>query len=612
MDSKRFGLKSTKLEAQGSGFRGSVSQESGSLGSGSLESKSFRKRVSSIMILFTIFSLILGFKLFNIQISQNNEYTIQAAQENNFSTTIPSLRGLITASNGLVLADNIPIYDAYVTIKNITNRNSFVNELNKELGVPQQKIWNLINLKLIWVKIASNVTTKEKNKLSNLTSLSFIQNEQRSYPNGSLFAHVLGFLGKDRSGNISGFYGIEGYFNGALTGHPGYTQGIESALGIPLLNKNYKFIPPSNGDTINLTLNPAIQNIVSTEVQYWSKKEDATSGAAIVMNPKTGAIIAMSSYPSFNPNTYWNYQYSDYLNNAISFIYEPGSVGKLIMAAAALSSGKVTPQTTVDDKTGMFQVGGKTIYNWNKAPDGVMNLGQILFQSSNVGASIIATQYLSSQAMYNESKNFGFGSLTGITLQGEETGIIPPYQTWNESNLATDSFGQFVSVSPLQIIDAYAAVANGGVRMQPYVVNSITTQGNGSRSKVISYHPTVVNRPITPAVASELNTMFTYTTGGEPNWALHQTGVGAYMPIIAGKTGSAQMPSVKHPGQYSTHNFVMTYVAYAPANNPKFILLTMMNSPQKPLLGQYYAATTACVEWGAIAKQLFQYYSIAP
>ena len=603
MDSRKFGLKPSKSGSLGSGSSGS-----GSSGASSIGSISFRKKISSIMILFVIFSLILGFKLFNIQISQNSKYTIQAAQENNFSTTIPSLRGLITASNGLVLADNVPIYDAYVTIKNITNRNNFVSEVTKELGLPQKQIWNLINLKLIWVRIASNVTTKEKNKLSNLTSLSFIQNEQRSYPNGSLFAHVLGFLGKDSSGNISGFYGIEGYFNGALTGHSGYTQGIESALGIPLLNKNYKFIPPQNGDTINLTLNPAIQNIVSSDIQYWSKKEDAKSGAAIVMNPKTGAIIAMSSYPSFNPNTYWKYQYSDYLNNAISFIYEPGSVGKLIMAAAALSSGKVTPQTTVDDKTGRFVVGGKTIYNWNKAPDGVMNLGQILFQSSNVGASIIATQYLSSQIMYNESKNFGFGSLTGITLQGEETGIIPPYGTWNESNLATDSFGQFVSVSPLQIIDAYAAVANGGVRMQPYVVNSITTPDG----KTVTYHPTVVNSPITSTVASQLNSMFTYTTGGEPNWALHQTGVGAYMPIIAGKTGSAQMPSVKHPGQYSTHNYVMTYVAYAPANNPKFILLTMMNSPQKPLLGQYYAATTACVEWGAIAKQLFQYYGIAP
>ncbi|MHB8443383.1 MAG: peptidoglycan D,D-transpeptidase FtsI family protein [Patescibacteria group bacterium] len=605
MDSRKFGLKPAKSGSISSGVSPGGASPAGASSSGY---RSFSRKISSIMIIFVIISLVLGFKLFNIQISQNSKYTIQAAQENNFSTTIPSLRGLITASNGLVLADNVPIYDAYVTIKNITNRNNFVSEVTKELGLPQQQIWNLINLKLIWVRIASNVTTKEKNKLSNLTSLSFIQNEQRSYPNGSLFAHVLGFLGKDRSGNISGFYGIEGYFNGALTGHSGYTQGIESALGIPLLNKNYKFIPPQNGDTINLTLNPAIQNIVSSDIQYWSKKEDATSGAAIVMNPKTGAIIAMSSYPSFNPNTYWKYQYSDYLNNAISFIYEPGSVGKLIMAAAALSSGKVTPQTTVDDKTGRFVVGGKTIYNWNKAPDGVMNLGQILFQSSNVGASIIATKYLSSQIMYNESKNFGFGSLTGITLQGEETGIIPPYQTWNESNLATDSFGQFVSVSPLQIIDAYAAVANGGVRMQPYVVNSITTPDG----KTVVYHPTVVNRPITPTVASQLNSMFTYTTGGEPNWALHQTGVGAYMPIIAGKTGSAQMPSVKHPGQYSTHNYVMTYVAYAPANNPKFILLTMMNSPHKPLLGQYYAATTACVEWGAIAKQLFQYYGIAP
>ena len=569
----------------------------------------FKKRISYIMGFFILVSLIIFARLFVIQIIDHNIYASEASFENTFKQNIPSLRGVITASNSTILADNKPIYHLYVNLKNIQNKNKLVSSISSVLNIPKSNILKTLNNNnLVWVKLSNSVSASQKSKLSTFPSLIFVRHEGRYYPNNDLFAHILGFVGKDKYGNTSGFYGIEGYFNGSLAGHSGYSSGVESALGVPLLNKNYTFVPPSNGDLINLTINPAIQKDASTQLDMWAKKLDATSGAVIIMNPKTGAIIAMSSYPTFNPNQYWKYQYGSYVNNAISFIYEPGSVGKIIMVAGALNSGKVTPQTTVDDSTGVFLANGKKIYNWNKLPAGVMNLGRILYLSSNVGASIIATKYLSSQIMYNTSKAFGFGSLLGITLQGEETGIIPPYQTWDKAALATDSFGQYVSVSPLQIIDAYDVVANGGKRMQPYIVNSITMP-NG---KTVSYKPTVIDQPVTSTIAKEMIPMFTYATQGEPNWALHQTGVAQYMPIIASKTGSAQMPSTKHPGQYSKSNYVMTYVGFAPNNNPKFIMLTMLNSPHKPLLNQYYAATTACVLWGAISNYLFKYYNIAP
>ncbi len=568
----------------------------------------FTRKILILLFLLFLGFLVLVYRLFNIQIINNAKYVQLASSENSFSNTMSPLRGIIEDSSGGILAGNRPVYSVFVSLNNVIDKKSFINEVSSVLGLNKKYVSSLFKTKLIWVQLAANATNSQKSKLSNLASLTFQEHELRFYPNNTLFAHILGFLGKDYQGDISGFYGVEGYFNGALLGTTGYSKGIESALGIPLLNHNYSFVPPQNGDTIKLTINPAIQEIVSTSISYWTKKEDAVSGAAIVMDPKTGAILAMSSYPSFNPNTYWKYKYANFQNNAISFIYEPGSVGKLIMAAAALQTGAMTPATTVNDATGIFPVGGQNIYNWNKQPDGVMNLGKILLLSSNVGASIVATKYLSSKIMYNFSKSFGFGKLTGITLQGEETGIIPNYTSWNESNLATDAFGQFVSVSPLQIIDAYDAPANGGKIMQPYIVQSITS----SSGKTVNYTPQVLSTPISSNVAGELTSMLTYTTQGEPNWALHTEGVGAYMPIIAGKTGSAQMPSKTHPGQYSTHNYVMTYVAYAPAKNPKFILLTMMNSPQKPLLNQYYAATTACVEWGQIANKLFPYFNITP
>ena len=569
----------------------------------------FKRRISYIMGIFLLVSLIILIRLFVIQVVDHNVYANEASSENTFNQQIPALRGIITADNGAILANNKPIYHLYVNIKGIQNKNTIENNVSKVLNIPKNNISKLINNNnLVWVKLSNNVSQQQKNKLSKFQSLIFTKHEGRFYPNNSLFAHILGFVGKDSYGNTSGFYGIEGYFNGALSGHNGNSSGVDSALGIPLLNKNYTFTPPSNGDAINLTINPAIQKVASDELAVWAKKEDAKSGAVIIMNPKTGAIIAMASFPTFNPNQYWKSQYGNFVNNAISFIYEPGSVGKIIMVAGALNSGKVTPQTTVNDSTGIFLANGKKIYNWNRLPAGVMNLGRILYLSSNVGASMIATKYLSSQIMYNTSKAFGFGSLLGITLQGEETGVIPPYQTWDKAALATDSFGQYVSVSPLQIIDAYDVAANGGKRMQPYIVNSITLP----TGKTVHYKPKVIDQPVSSKIAEEMVPMFTYATLGEPNWALHQEGVAQYMPIIASKTGSAQMPSKKHPGQYSKKNYVMTYVGFAPANNPKFIMLTMLNSPQKPLLNQYYAATTSCVLWGAISNYLFKYYNISP
>ncbi len=568
----------------------------------------FRKKIFWIVLFLTVFLFFVIFKLFNLQVINNARYAVEASVENNFDNTLQSLRGVITASTGLILAGDRPVYDVYVDKTQVKNKKVFINTVSSVLSIPKSKLLSILNSKYIWVQLENNVSSAQKNELSNISSLVFEQHEGRYYPDGSLFADILGFLSVNNGSTPVGNYGIEGYFNGALEGHNGFTSGTESALGIPILSSNYQFVPPKNGDTIKLTVVPALQNILSTSLDYWTKKEDATSGTAILMDPKTGAILAMSSYPTYNPNDYWNYNNNDFANNAINFIYEPGSVGKLVTAVAAINTGKMTPSTTVDDSTGVFTVGGKNIYNWNKEPDGVMNLAQILKLSSNVGASIVATKYLSSQTLYNYSLKLGFGKLTGIMLQGEETGVIPNYQSWNESNLATASFGQFYGVSPLQIIDAYDTVANGGKRMEPYIVQSITTPGG----KTINFTPKVLDNVVSPSVASEITQMLVYATPGEPNWALNKEGVGSYMPIIASKTGSAQVPSKKNPGQYSNSDYVMTYVGYAPANNPQFILLTMMNDPKKPLLNQYYAATTACVEWGQMAKGIFDYFNISP
>ncbi len=586
-------------------------------------------RIFVICICIAVVAVSIIYRLYQLQINDNISFQILANSEQKYSTSISTSRGIIKSSDGIELAINIPQYDAYVYIPNITNLQSFEQNVLPLFSFDKALFEKQKNQGLQYFQIGTGISPNQKSAIeakltnTNTNSVQFILTQKRSYPNNTLLSQVLGFV-YPSSGE--GQYGIEQYFDGDLKGVDGNLFGNKDQFGNPIVNSNFNFIPPSIGEDITLTVDAHLQKIIETKLAYWVDNQEADSGSVIVMDPKSGAIIAMANYPTFDPNTYYNgyildcnnYVFakqdackdptkkldpsllqSSFENQAISNVYEPGSVMKAITAAAALEEKKITPDTIFNDSSGYYEANTKYVYNFNKQPDGKMNMAEILKKSSNVGASMVA-QLVGKDLLVKYTKAFGIGTLTGITLQGEQTGLVPDPGTWADIDLATASFGQFYGATSLQVIGIYQTIANKGIRMQPYIVKSVVKDSQEQDTK-----PVAIGRVISTDTASKLTDMLTYATTGEPAYGLRF--LKQYMPEIASKTGSAQVPLSNKAG-YADGIINATYVGYAPAKDPKFVMLVMLKYPRAGL----YAATTAVPLWADIAKELFLYYKIPP
>jgi len=593
---------------------------------------------SALRIKLLVLCIILGwgivvYRLYTLQIKDNVNFQLQASMQQSYVTPVYAPRGSITSADGIELAIDVPTYIVSVYVPSIPHVAEFeqhVLPLLKGMSVSTfaSDISNGINqFQIGWNISPSDKTIIEKAISSgDAAALQFTLTESRVYPNKTLLSDVLGYVDASTG---SGEYGVEGYFDGDLKGVAGSITGDAGLAGTPIVNSNFNVIPSTAGENITLTVNAYLQQMVEAKLKQWVDEQNAQSGAVIIMNPKTGAIVSMAGYPSYDPNEYYNGYVTDckaymlatvapcngqtskldssmvaasFNNPAISFVYEPGSVMKIITAAAALQAGKITPDTKFDDSNGVFKASGYSVYNYNKEPDGVMNMAQILKLSSNVGASMVS-KLLGNQLMYQYYKAFGIGQSTGITLAGEQTGTVPAPSTWEAIDLATASFGQFAGATPLQVISVYQAIANGGMRMKPYIVQGVEKD----EGQIVDSQPKEEGQAISSTTASELTQMLIQATTGEPNYGMTLFGLQHYMPEIASKTGTAQVPLPDKAGYYS--NLInATYVGYAPATNPQFVMLTMLQYPRNSL----YAATSAVPLWADIAKQLFLYYKIPP
>lgn len=598
-------------------------------------------KINIIGLFFCIVISLIIFRLYTLQIKDNVNFQVLANNEQGFIQGIQTARGLILSKDGVELAINVPSYDVYVYTPNIQDLNSFENKDLSTLGFSKSTFEDETNNGIKYFEVAKDVSPDQKDEISkkltstNLQALQFVLSEKRNYPNGSLLSQVIGFV------NLSsgkGEYGIEGQFDADLQGISGSISGNKDQFGNPIANSQFSFTPPTLGENITLTVDAHLQKVVEDDLKTWVDKVEADSGTVIIMDPKTGAIMAMANYPTFAPNAYYKGYILDcnnelmkdtdsckatptptdpsqsptpipldpslvtqsFDNSAISMLYEPGSVIKAITAAAAVQDSKITPDTKFDDNTGIYEANGEKVYNFSKQPDGVMTMQDILKKSSNVGASMVA-KLIGKDEMYKYYEDFGIGSLTGITLDTEETASVPKPSTWEDIDLATASFGQYVGATPLQVIGIYQTLANNGTRMKPYIVQSVDKNG-----QVIYTKPQSLGQIVSPQTAQTVTKMLVYATTGEPYYGLG-TRIPQYMPIIASKTGTAQVP-LKDKAGYSNTLINTTYVGYAPANNPKFVMLTMLKYPR---IGQY-SSQTAVPLWGDIAKDLFTYMKIPP
>src|SRR3990167_6330301 len=411
-------------------------------------------------------------------------------------------------------------------------------------------------------------------------------------------ANVIGFLGYDLNGR-SGQYGIESYYDNELFGKtaikgPSTGGFIDIIKNIIYGNKdkdNNTFNRPSD---IVLTIDKNIQVYVEDKLENVLKKWDARSGTIIVQDPNTGKILAMADKPSFDPNDYSDYQPGLFLNKGVQEGFEPGSSYKPITMAMGLDLGKVTPQTTFTD-TGFIKAAEYTIHNFSDKIFGFQTMSQVLEQSINTGAMFVEN-IVGDDNFLNYAINMGFGQKTGIDLSGEVNGDVTNLYSGRKINYLTASFGQGIAVTPIQLVNAYSAIANGGKLMRPFVVEKIIR--DGGEEEVTSRE--IASIPISEKTATRLKAMLV----GVVDNGFDKARINGY--DIAGKTGTAQIPDGH--GGYLEKEFIHNFLGFAPAYDPQFVILIKMEKPK----GITFAADSLSPTFREIAAFMINYYKIPP
>ena len=549
-------------------------------------------------LLATLYSLMAIFIIGQLVRIQTNPEQVEYYLEKSriFEADLRSIkppRGLLYDRQGKLLAGNTTVYEVGVELAQVRNPHSIALTLNVVLGldytavleavsqeaspkavrvvlddfVPQEKIDLLERYR---AELENSTPRLKGEEPPSLSGLEYIPHLQRDYPERYLASNVLGFVSREGSG----YYGIEARFNNLIAGN---TMEVWVPRD-PNLAKDLVDVP--DGASIVLTIDRAIQAEIEAILDEAVEENGAQSGSILVADPQTGEILAMATTPRLDLNEYWRYDEvfkgSTPFNRAVSETYEPGSVFKVLTMAAALDSGAVTPETVFID-VGVIEVGGIYIYNWNSAAWGPQDMQGCLQHSLNVCLAWVATQ-LGTKDFYEYMRDFGIGRLTNIDLAGEVAGRlkIPGDTDWHEADLGTNSFGQGVAVTPLQMVMAVSAIANEGEMVAPRIVRSIIDEGNQH-----DIEKTVVGMPIKPETARTLSEMLARSLEEEASVAL----VEGYR--MAGKTGTAEIPT---PYGYSLSATNASFVGWGPVDDPRFLVYVWLEKPTSSPWGSVVAA----------------------
>jgi cell division protein FtsI (penicillin-binding protein 3) len=571
----------------------------------------FRFRI--VIILFIAAFLGLLSRLFYWQIIKAKELSGNARNQHQGSEVITAPRGNILSSDGTYLAKEITSYLLYASVPDIKDDyNKIADKLSPLLidtsgsdGMLRESmlIEEASRLKalfekkgLVWLPLKHKLDQKKKEQIETMkiSGMGFDEEPIRDYPEASSAAHLLGFVGKDSEGANKGYFGLEGYYDLPLSGKSGFVSREKDARGIPIAIGDSKEVSAVSGVDLLTHINKGIQLSVETKLKSGLEKYGAKAGTAIVMDPKSGAILAMSSYPSYDPSSYSKYSDEYFRNPAISDVFEPGSVFKILVMASGLDKGVIKPDTKCDICAGPLKVDKYEIETWNNKyyPDSSMT--DVIVHSDNVGMAFVG-QKLGADDLYDYLTKFGLGELTGIDLQGEVTPKMRERGTWNIVDLATTTFGQGIATTPIQFIRAASVIANGGYSVKPQVVAKLVGDGWDETIK-----PQIGERVISKSAASEITMMMVEAAkSGESKW----TNLQGFR--VAGKTGTAQIPIAGH---YDAEKTIASFIGFAPYDDPKFIMLITLKEPQSSI----WASETAAPLWYSIARDLFIHFGIQP
>lgn len=533
-----------------------------------------------------ILSLLLSLRLGYWQVLRRDELVAQARSQVRQNEPIPAERGAVFDRNGRLLATTGSLQSIYAIPEEMPDRWAVASRLGPALGQDPRALLGRFESGAEWVFVSRRVPEVQSAYLRSLElpGIGMRAEPRRMYPNDSVAGPLLGFVNDDGVGQ----YGVEGYHDEALRGLPGRLVVDRDPASRALALGLRELMPPVHGADLVLTVDLVLQSAAERELDRAIKAEKAKGGTIIVMHPDTGAVLAMASSPGFDPNAFSRADPATFQNRAVSWTYEPGSTLKAVTIAAGLEDRVINPWTTYDDR-GFAVVGGRVLRNAQGKSYGRLNIAGILEKSANAGAAFVA-QRLGAERLHHYLREFGFGSRTGVDVAAELAGTVRPVAEWYPVDVGTASYGQGVAITPLQIAAAYAAIANGGTLYRPYVVAEIRGPRGATRTE-----PQAVRRVVSPGTAATLREMLTSTVDRGIAQAASLKGYS-----VAGKTGTSQIASPD--GRYLDSEYISSFVGMAPAHNPRFVCVVVLERPESRLLG----TLTAMAAFKGVAQDLLQ------
>ena len=564
-------------------------------------------RIGYVALVMIGVLVILVFRYAYLQIVQGDALAQRMRDQSGYEFRIQSLRGAILDRSGKELAVSSMTKSLFVDPNHVYDTHTpeeIASDIAPLIGLTEQDILDDIARGggFVWVKRRLEHTEYEAvraviREKGYSDCLGFQNEAKRYYPNDALAANVIGFVGTDDEG----LDGVEQALDPLLKGEVREERLTVDGQRRPILDSIFAGRRVYGSDyckTVSLTIDSTIQFMVEQELDRAMAENNPDSITAIVMDPKTGEILAMASRPSYNPNRFWEYPQENWKNRAVAFIYEPGSTFKAVIAGAALQEAIVTPNQVFFDP-GYVMVSGRRIQNWSNESYGAVTFTDIVKKSLNTGFAQVGLS-LGAEKMMHYTRVFGFGERTGIDLPGEEEGILFSADDMRDSDIATTAIGQSIAVTPLQLVTAMGAIANGGTLMHPYIVREIRyPDGSVYEERT----PREIRRVLEPTVDRTLTGLLeqVVASGGGK-----KAGVKGYR--IAGKTGTAQKIRRETAG-YLEGRYIASFCGFAPVEDPIFTVLVMIDDPRG---GDFYGGQIAAPVASRIFTQLLRYAHVEP
>lgn len=552
-----------------------------------------RKRVALFFLLFMFLLSGLGARLVYLQGHQSEWLAERAEKQRVRLIPVEAKRGTIYDRNGKVMAESVSALSVYAIPSEVEDEGKTAAELAAVLHLDADKIEAKLRRRqaFVWLARRIDAETAAEVRALRLAGVGVSEESKRTYPNGQGAAHVLGFSGMDNQG----LNGIELMMNAELSGLGGNVAAEYDAGGREIPYAPYRYEKPTAGNDVYLTIDLVLQQIAEKELARVVEETGAKGGSILMMRPQTGEILAVANQPTYDPNSFGEYDAAVWRNIGVSNAYEPGSTFKILTMAAALNEGVVTPEDRFFDG-GDIEVQGRRIHCWKHGGHGSVSFREVVEGSCNVGFVGVGLR-LGSERFYPYLRSFGLGSPTGVGLPGEAGGIIIPQAKAVPLNIATMAMGQSIAVTPIQLLAAVSAAVNGGVWHVPRIVREVRDQGG---NVVRSFEGDAGRRVIREEVSQVVRTLLegVVANGTGKNGALVGYRVG-------GKTGTAQKVGA---GGYMQGKYIASFVGFLPADAPEIAMLVVIDEPT----GMYYGGQIAAPVFPAVMQDVVEYLKIAP